>query len=142
MDAARSLLMQMMGDYQGYRECLLILVFDAYQVSEHVETLYKDQSIYVVYTKQAQTADMYIEKTTHELSNRYHVIVATSDGLEQLIVISQGAHRMSARELLKEVEATKKIRMKEFNENQRRFRHLPMEGMWDQLEEKEKNEDE
>ena len=85
---------------------------------------------------------MYIEKTTHELSNRYHVIVATSDGLEQLIVISQGAHRMSARELLKEVEATKKIRMKEFNENQRRFRHLPMEGMWDQLEEKEKNEDE
>ncbi len=119
LDAARSALIRMMGDFQGYKQCLLILVFDAYKVSEGVGSMVKDQNIFVVYTEKAQTADMYIERATHKLSNEYRVVVATSDGLEQLIVSSQGAHRMSARELYLEFEGLREQGMKEFHERQK-----------------------
>lgn len=127
LDAARSRLMQLMGDFQGYKQCLLILVFDAYKVSEGVGQMFKDHSIFVVYTDQAQTADMYIERATHKLSSDYRVVVATSDAMEQLIVSGQGAHRMSSRELLLEVEGLRKRRQQEFEESQRKGYNQPLE---------------
>ena len=99
LNAARDKLIDMMCDYQGYRNCLLILVFDAYKVAENTGKVNYNGAIHVVFTKTAQTADAYIEKATHELANKYNITVATSDGLEQLIVTGQGARRMSAREL-------------------------------------------
>lgn len=126
LDAARSRLMQIMGDFQGYKQCLLILVFDAYKVSEGVGHMFKDHSIFVVYTDQAQTADMYIERATHKLSSDYRVVVATSDAMEQLIVSGQGAHRMSSRELLLEVEGLRKQRRQEFEESQRKGYNHPL----------------
>lgn len=96
----------MMGNYQGYHGGLLILVFDAYQVERSQPMMHKDGDIYVAYTKYAQSADQYIEQATHELASNYQVRVATSDGAVQLISMSQGAQRISAREFLKEVEET------------------------------------
>lgn len=106
MEGARKRLIDMMGNYQGYHGGLLILVFDAYQVERSQPMMHKDGDIYVAYTKYAQSADQYIEQATHELASNYQVRVATSDGAVQLISMSQGAQRISAREFLKEVEET------------------------------------
>ncbi|MEG0274889.1 MAG: NYN domain-containing protein, partial [Longicatena sp.] len=95
LDAARNQLTHYMSSFQGYKKCVLILVFDAYNVPERMQKEYYNGSIYIVYTKTAQTADSYIEKTTHELAEKYNITVATSDALEQLIVSAQGARRMS-----------------------------------------------
>lgn len=103
LDAARRRLIDLLSSYQGYRRCTLILVFDAYRVKEQRATMQKVDNIYVVYTKTAQTADSYIEQATHRLADSYRVSVATSDGMEQLIAISQGAMRISARGLYEEV---------------------------------------
>nr|MDE7325523.1 NYN domain-containing protein [Lachnospiraceae bacterium] len=102
--AARGRLMDILCNYQGYTSYRLILVFDAYRVKGNPGEVQKYHNIHVVYTKEAETADMYIEKVSHELGKKYHVTVATSDALEQLIVIGQGAVRMSSRELKEEVE--------------------------------------
>lgn len=103
LDAARIRLMDIMCNYQGFKQCTLILVFDAYKVKGNPGEVIKYHNINVVYTKEAETADMYIEKVTHELGRKHNVTVATSDGLEQLIVIGQGARRMSAREFEEDV---------------------------------------
>lgn len=131
LDAARSRLMQIMGDFQGYKQCLLILVFDAYKVSDGVGHMFKDHNIFVVYTDQAQTADMYIERATHKLSSDYRVVVATSDAMEQLIVSGQGAHRMSSRELFLEIEGVRKQRQQEFKESQRQGYNQPLKKIRD-----------
>ncbi len=99
LDAARGKLMDYLCNYQGYRGCELILVFDAYKVKGGREHTFDYHNIHVVYTKEAETADMYIEKTTHDIAKDHHVTVATSDGLEQIIVLGEGASRMSSREL-------------------------------------------
>ena len=92
LDAARQRLIQIMSSYQGYRGCAVILVFDAYKVKGSRTDRCSSRTIsYVVYTKTAQTADSYIEQATHRLAKEYRVIVATSDGMEQLIAIGQGA---------------------------------------------------
>lgn len=104
LNAARELLTEMMCNYQGYRGCGLILVFDAYKVQNNPGSVEKRGNIYVVYTKHAETADMYIEKVTYEIGKRYKVRVATSDGLEQLIILGNGALRVSARMFRQEVE--------------------------------------
>jgi predicted RNA-binding protein with PIN domain len=96
--------MDLMCNYQGYTGCELILVFDAYKVKQNPGSIEKFNNIYVVYTKEAETADMYIEKTTHQLGRKYKVTVATSDGLEQLIIMGQGALRLSARNFREEVD--------------------------------------
>ena len=96
VDAARQTLMELLVNYQGYRKCAVILVFDAYRVPHHVGTVTEYHGIYVVYTKEAETADQYIEKTTYRLSGRRRVRVATSDGLEQIIILGHGAERVSA----------------------------------------------
>lgn len=105
LNAARELLTEMMCNYQGYKGCGLILVFDAYKVPNNPGSVEKRGNIFVVYTKHAETADMYIEKVTYEIGKRYKVRVATSDGLEQLIILGNGALRVSARMFRQEVEA-------------------------------------
>ena len=78
--------MDVMCNYQGFRRCSLILVFDAYRVEGHAEEVIKYHNIYVVYTKEAETADQYIERTAHEMGKKYQITVATSDGREQIII--------------------------------------------------------
>ena len=109
IDSARDKLIDIMSNYQGYVGCDLILVFDAYKVKQNPGSITKHGNIHVVYTKEAETADMYIEKTTHELGRKYKVTVASSDGLEQLIIMGQGALRMSSRGLREEVERVNQI---------------------------------
>ncbi len=109
IDSARDKLLDVMSNYQGYVGCELILVFDAYKVKQNPGSITKHGNIHVVYTKEAETADMYIEKTTHELGRKYKVTVASSDGLEQLIIMGRGALRMSSRGLREEVERVNQI---------------------------------
>ena len=118
IDAARNKLMDILSNYQGFIGCTLILVFDAYKVKGSQGEVQKYHNIYVVYTKEAETADQYIEKTTHEIGRKYKVTVATSDALEQVIVMGQGAYRISARDFYEEVERTEK-QIREINEQQR-----------------------
>ena len=106
MEAARSSLINLMCNYQGVRRCELILVFDAYRVHGGRGSVERVHNINVVYTREAETADMYIEKVAHGLGERRRVRVATSDGLEQLIVLGQGARRVSAEAFRAEVDET------------------------------------
>ncbi len=103
IDGARQKLMDILCNYQGYKKCTLILVFDAYKVTGNTGEAINYHNIHVVYTKEAETADQYIEKLAHKIGRQYHVTVATSDGLEQLIIYGQGCHLMSARDLKEEV---------------------------------------
>ena len=104
LDGARLRLMDILSNYQGWRKCHVILVFDAYRVKGNPGSVEKYHNIHVVYTKEAETADMYIEKTTYEIAREHRVRVATSDGLEQVIILGHGAQRMSARELRFEID--------------------------------------
>ena len=106
LDAARSRLMDILCNYRGWHGGEVILVFDAYKVKGAVGEWETYHGIHVVYTREAETADMYIEKATHELSRHNRVRVATSDGLEQLIILGHGALRLSARAFREEVDAT------------------------------------
>ena len=103
LGAARDKLTEILSNYQAFTGLILILVFDAYKVEGNPGEVIKKGNVYVVFTKEAETADQYIEKTTHEIAGKHDVIVATSDGLEQVIVMGQGAARMSARDLHDEV---------------------------------------
>lgn len=103
LHGARTRLMDVLCNYQGYRQCEVMLVFDAYKVKGNPGSMEKYNGIYVVYTKEKETADTYIEKTTHEIAKNHQVTVATSDGLEQMIVIGEGACRLSAMGLLEEI---------------------------------------
>ncbi len=104
LDGARAKLQDILCNYQGYKKCHLIVVFDAYKVKGNRGSIEKYNDIYVVYTKEAETADAYIEKTVKEMGKKYRVTVATSDRLEQMIVVGEGAHRLSARDFFAEVE--------------------------------------
>lgn len=103
IDAARDRLMDIMCNYQAYMKCTLILVFDAYKVKGNIGQMMTYHNIHVVYTKEAETADQYIEKLAHKIGRDYDVTVATSDGLEQLIIRGQGCRLISAREFYAEV---------------------------------------
>ena len=105
VDAARTALVDILANYQGYRGMTLILVFDAYKVRGGQGSVEQYHNIHIVYTKEAQTADAYIEAAVHEIAKNHRVTVATSDGLEQTIVFGEGAYRMSARELKQDVES-------------------------------------
>jgi len=96
LDLARSQLIHILCNYQGFKQCELILVFDAYKVKGKDRSVEQVHNIHVVYTKEAETADMYIEKVTHEIGRKHKVRVATSDNLEQLIILGNGAVRISA----------------------------------------------
>ncbi len=105
LDAARQMLMDLLCNYQGVKKCVLILVFDAYKVAGNPGSVMKYHNIDVVYTKEAETADTYIEKATYEIGKHHRVRVATSDGIEQLIILGHGAIRLSASSFRAEVEA-------------------------------------
>lgn len=112
IDGARERLMDILCNYQGFKKSTLILVFDAYKVKGNPGSVETYHNIHVVYTKEAETADQYIEKTVHEIGRKYRVTVATSDQLEQVIILGQGGQRMSARELLEDViEVSHQIRV-------------------------------
>ena len=98
--------MDILCNLQGALGCTLILVFDAYRVEGGTREIFRYHNIHVVYTKEAETADQYIEKTVHEIGRKYQVTVATSDGLEQVIIMGQGAARLSASGLRELVELT------------------------------------
>ncbi len=114
LDGARGRLLDIMCNYQGHIGKELIVVFDAYRRKGHVEEAVRYHNIYVVYTKEAETADAYIERTTHDMAEKYQVTVATSDRLEQMIVIGEGASRISARELEQEVARVNREAMEQF----------------------------
>ncbi len=106
LDAARQTLMDMLCNYQAYKHCEVILVFDAYRVPGQAGNVSRYHNIHVVYTKQAETADMFIERVAYELNGNRRVRVATSDGLEQIIILAHGAERVSARAFRAEMEQT------------------------------------
>ena len=108
LDAARSELINMMCSYQGFSGDELILVFDAYRVKGKHREVEKYYNINIVYTKESETADSYIERTSHELSKKHRVRVATSDGAEQMIILGNGAMRISAAEFQKRYQAAQK----------------------------------
>lgn len=139
IESARNKLMDRLSNYQGYKKMTLILVFDAYKVKGNPGSVMKYHNIYVVYTKEAETADQYIEKTVHEIGRKYQVTVATSDALEQVIILGQGGNRLSAANLLEEVEAveaeiSKKVKKESPKEKNYLFDHLD-EEMADLMEE-------
>ena len=139
LDVARSRLIDHLTNYQGYKNCLLILVFDAYKVKENLGVIDKYHNIYVVYTKEAQTADMFIERTTHQMSDMYQISVVTSDALEQIIVMAKGARRISSREFIKEIQYTTSTKMKEYLYKKEIMHDFPLEQLkFDQY--KEENE--
>ena len=104
LDAARQMLMDILSNYQGFKKNVVILVFDAYKVPRSVQDVTRYHNIYVVYTKEAETADAYIERATYEIGRHHRVRVATSDGAEQLIILGHGALRLSASTFRAEVE--------------------------------------
>ena len=108
LDAARRRLMDILCNYAGYKRCVPILVFDAYKVRGGAREVEKYHNLYVVYTREAETADMYIERATHELAREHRTRVVSSDGAEQIIVMSHGALRVSARAFEEEVNAVEK----------------------------------
>ncbi len=138
IEAARNKLMDIMCNYQGYKKCTLILVFDAYKVEGSWLEIQKYHNIHVVYTKEAETADQYIEKVVHVIGRKYHVTVATSDGVEQVITVGQGASLISARELEEEVEIMKRELREQYLNRHRGgknylFDHME-EGLAEQME--------
>lgn len=108
LDAARRRLMDILCNYAGYKRCVPILVFDAYKVRGSAREVEKYHNLYVVYTREAETADMYIERATHELAREHRTRVVSSDGAEQIIVMGHGALRVSARAFEEEVNAVEK----------------------------------
>lgn len=106
LDAAREALIEILSNYQGYRKCKIIVVFDAYKVKGGERRMEKYDNVDVVYTKEAETADMYIEKATYEMEDEYLVRVVTSDNLEQMIILGHGSFNLSAKEFKAEIEKT------------------------------------
>lgn len=134
VEGARTRLMDILCNYQGYIQDTVILVYDAYKVRGNPGTVQKYHNIHVVYTKEAETADQYIEKTVHQIGKKYQVTVATSDALEQVIIWGQGAARMSAQELRREVEGHTSQRLKEWQGAHPEGRFFTMEEKLRQME--------
>jgi len=124
LDLARNTLINKLCNYQGFRKCKVILVFDAYKVKGNKGSCERINNIDVVYTKEAETADSYIERTSHELGKDYRVRVATSDNLEQMIILGNGAYRISSQEFYEEMKNTER----EIMEYAEKFRHKKSGG--------------
>ena len=119
LDAARKQLCELLCNYQGYRKCRVILVFDAYKVKGGLGSVEKYHNITIVYTREAETADAYIERATYEIGRQHRVRVATSDGPEQVIILGHGALRLSASAFHEEMaEVQKQIGDTVFRNNQ------------------------
>ena len=120
IDSARDKLMDICCNYQGYAGCTLILVYDAYKVKGNPGSVLQYHNIHVVYTKEAETADQYIEKTVHKIGRKHRVTVATSDALEQMIIWGEGATRLSAAGFYETVKAAE-ARLQEAYSHQSRI---------------------
>ncbi len=130
LESARQKLMDTMSNYQGYHSQLeVIVVFDGYLVKGNVGMAFRYHNIHVVFTKEAETADHYIEKVVHGLPRECRVRVATSDGLEQLIILGRGAVRMSATELKREVTHTENQLRQQFIEPRRQKKTVLMDRL-------------
>ena len=113
LESARQKLLDILSNYQGSQKMQIIVVFDGYLVKGNLGTVYQYHNISVVYTKEAETADHFIERTVHRLPRHYKVSVATSDSLEQMIILGQGAERITAQQLRSRIlSAEKNIRTK------------------------------
>lgn len=135
LDSARTKLMDLLCNYQGYKKMKLILVFDAYKVSGGKGSVTQYHNIHVIYTKEAETADQYIEKTVHEIGQKYDVTVATSDNLEQMIIYGSGARRLSADGLWQEMQMVQAEIREEFLEPvEPGQKHLPFQDIQKQLD--------
>ncbi len=128
INSARDKLMDVCSNYQGFAGCTLILVYDAYKVKGGTGSVQKYHNIYVVYTKEAETADQYIEKTVHEIGRKHRVTVATSDALEQMIIWGEGAVRLSAQGFLDTVEAAARQMREQYLDKEERIGNRPFEG--------------
>lgn len=117
LDGARGSLQDTLCDYQALRGCQLIVVFDAYRVSGHKTEIFDYHNIHVVFTKEAETADQYIEKFAHENGRKYRVTVATSDGLEQIIIRGEGCRLISSRELKEDVERLRRNALEQYEQS-------------------------
>lgn len=129
IEGARGKLMDILCNYQGYKKNTIILVFDGYKVPGNQGEVIKYHNIYVVYTKEAETADQYIEKAVPEIAKKHRVSVATSDALEQMIIIGQGAHRISARDLLEEIKITNQQMREEHIQTTKDAKQYLFEGL-------------
>ena len=135
IDGARDRLLDIMSNYQGYKKATVIVVFDAYRVEGHREEIIRYHNVYAVYTKEAETADQYIEKTVHEIGRKHEVTVATSDRLEQVIIRGEGGRLISARELEEEVEMVRREIRQEFLEKRHGGRNYLFDHLEDDLAE-------
>ena len=117
LESARQKLLDMLSNYKGSQKMNIIVVFDAYLVKGNVGKIFQYHNISVVYTKEAETADHFIERTVNRLPRHYKVSVATSDGLEQMIILGEGAQRVTAQELRQRILAEKKEIRKKYIEN-------------------------
>lgn len=129
LDAARGKLMDLLCNYQSLKKCELIVVFDAYRVKGHDTEVSDYQNIHVVFTKEAETADQYIEKFAHEHGRKYDVTVATSDGLEQVIIRGQGCRLLSARELREDMEEMSRQLREGYLSNQETGKNYLVDGI-------------
>lgn len=129
LDGARGKLLDILCNYQGIRNCNLIVVFDAYRVKGHIAEVTDYHNIHVVFTAEAETADQYIEKFAHENGRKYRVTVATSDGLEQIIIRGQDCLLISARELKEEIQRMSEQNRQEYLENQTGEKNHPMKEL-------------
>ncbi|HWQ29963.1 MAG TPA: translation factor GTPase family protein, partial [Negativicutes bacterium] len=129
IDIARMKLLDSLSNYQWIRQCQIIVVFDAYRVQGHREEIIDYHNIHMVYTKEAQTADQYIEKFAHDNQKKYNIAVATSDGLQQIIVRGAGCSLLSARELLAEVEEANRRMRQEYKEVQEKDRNYLIDAL-------------
>lgn len=135
MDGARMKLLDQLCNYQAIRKCRIIAVFDAYRVKEHREEMIAYHNIHLVYTKEAQTADHYIERFAHDNNGKYRITVATSDGLQQMIVRGAGCALLSARELKIEMEAANKRVAEDFQESRQSQRNYLLDSLSDETKE-------
>ncbi|OPX42328.1 tetracycline resistance protein TetO [Ruminiclostridium hungatei] len=129
MDGARTRLLDILCNYQGIRKCRIIAVFDAYRVQGHREETAVYNNIHVVYTREAQTADQYIEKFAYDNQMKYNITVATSDGLQQIIIRGAGSSLLSARELKLEIDGANQRIKQEISENQAKDRNYLMDAL-------------
>lgn len=138
LDAARQMLMDLLSNYQGFQKSVVILVFDAYKVPRNMGEVVRYHNIYVVYTKEAETADTYIEKATYEIGKKHRVKVATSDGVEQLIILGHGALRLSAAMFRAEVERVNGEISAILSRNNRRDQAQPLKHAMDRAKRQNK----
>ena len=138
LDAARKSLCDLLCNYQGFQKCEVIAVFDAYKVKGGLGSVEKYHNIHVVYTKEAETADAYIEKATYEIGKKHRVKVATSDGPEQLIILGHGALRVSASNFRQEMEFVQGEISAAMEKNNRAAGHGALRSAMEKARRKEK----